>query len=249
MSVSTPPAAGPVKRTLPLLDLLGLVALAAIGGVLIGGWLKPERSVRPVAPVKTHAIAHQGLSVQPPSAWAPAEAPAIAGFSHPLGVRDAKASVRATVELLPVLAPTLLPPALSEAVGGASARPEILRLSSGAWAWRYSDAQNPSAPVVIVTPTTKGIATVGCVGGGSATAQACAALAGGVAVPGARRLAPSHAAAFFVRAPSTLTDLNRVRESRGGDLTRARRAAAQAAAADDLARAHRTAATALFPFA
>src|SRR5690349_20828177 len=170
MSVSNPPADRPVKRTLPLLDLLGLVALAAIGGVLLGGWLKPDRPVRPVAPVQAHAVAHRGLSVQPPGGWALAEAPAIGGFVHPLGVRDARARVQASVELLPVLAPSLLAPALSEAVGGSSARPEVLRLPSGASAWRYSDANDPSAPVVIVTPTTKGIATVACVGG-AATAK------------------------------------------------------------------------------
>ena len=102
--------------------------------------------------------------------------------------------------------------------------------------------------VVYAAPTTKGIATVGCLGvSGSVAERACKQLAVALTVPGARRLAPEKRAAFFSRLPATVAGLEAARVKGTDALDAATRPAAQALAAEGLARAHRAAAADLAP--
>src|SRR5262249_42931263 len=162
------------------------------------------------------------------------QAATLPGFDRPLWLRDARAGVRAGVELLPAASPTLLPVGLH-----ASGAPATVELARGRQAWRYPAMRSDGVPqVVYAAPTTKGIATLGCLGvSGGLAERACKQLAVAVTVPGARRLAPGQRAAFFSRLAPTVAGLEAARTKGADALDAATRPAAQALAAEGVARA------------
>ena len=178
------------------------------------------------------------LRLELPSGWAAAPVDAARLQHRPLWLRDAPAGARAAVELLPAASPTLLPVGLQ-----ASGRPRRGELGQGRVALPDRDAHAVPG-LVYVAPTTKGIATVGCLGCRRLAERACHTLASALTVPGARQLEPGQ------RPPSS-SGCRPCRPRRGPrEGQRALDAApapAQAAAADGLARAHRTAAAELAP--
>ena len=231
---------------LPVAWVTVLIVVAAIAGLLLGrsfgGGDAPT-----VAPYRTtQAIAHDGLRVQLPSGWARGSAATVPGFDHPLGLRNVGEGMHAAVERLPATSPTLLPAAFLRTLERPPERPDLVRLGSGHDAWRYRFTRaDGSATVVYAAPTSTGIATVACVGpidGGG-----CEALASAVAVPRARALAPSASAAFFIRLPAVVADLDATRTEGLSELAAATRASGQARAADRLARAHESARAVLAP--
>ena len=208
-----------------------------LGGVFHG---KPAP---PAKPRPATVISSAGVRLQLPSGWVRGGAGSLPGFDRPLWLRDAPAGARAAVELLPAASPTLLPVGLQ-----ASGAPAMVALGQGLRAWRYGVLRFDSVRLAVyAVPTTKGIATVGCLGSGRRADRACQALATALTVPGARQLNPGANAAFLIRLPATVAVLDKARARGTRALKKARRPAAQAAAADGLARAHRTAAAELAP--
>jgi len=223
-----------------------LVVAAAIAGLLLGGSFGGGDSPTVGPATATQTIAHDGLRLQVPSGWARGDAATVPGFNRPLGLLNIGEDMRAAVERLPATSPTLLPAAFLQALKRAPERPDMVRLVSGHDAWRYRFPQDDgSVTVFYAAPTTTGIATVACLS--PIDAGGCEALASAVTVPGSRALEPSTSAAFFVRLPTAVTDLDAARTKGTGELAAATRARGQALAADGLARAHKSAGAALAP--
>jgi hypothetical protein len=153
-------------------------------------------------------------------------------------VRREREGLRAALELLPAASPSLIPAALG------AGSPERVELRSGYDAWRYGS--NGSGRVAFALPTTAGIATVACLGRGG-VARRCQRLASSVVVPDSRPLELSRRAALFSRLPKLVPRLDAARAKGLDDLRSATRAAAQVAAAERLARAHKAAGEALAP--
>lgn len=124
-------------------------------------------------------------------------------------------------------------------------------MASGQRAWRYRlQRDDGSGLVLYAAPTIGAVTTVACAGPAvTGVPRACDALARAVAVPGRRALEPGRGAAFCSRLPATVAQLKAARVAGTRELTAATRAAAQAAAADRLAHAHRAAGAALAPLA
>jgi hypothetical protein len=227
---------------LPTLAVSLLAIGSAIAGLVLGGVYRSAPAPR----VETRAapIASAGVRVQLPTGWARGSATTLSGFDQPLWLRHAGAGVNAAVELLPAAAPTLLPVGVQ-----ASGAPQTVELASGRQAWRYRVERSDGVPLVFyAAPTTKGIATVGCLNvSGSTAERACRAVAVAVTVPGSHRLAPGERAAFLSRLPATVASLDSARTKGARALDAASLPAAQALAADGLARAHRAAAAELAP--
>ena len=225
------------KGRLPVVALVALVMVAGFTGLVLGdlaaGGSSPAvQPARPAVP-----LSHGGLRVQLPSGWARGGDATIAGFNRPLRVENRSQGVRAEVELLSAESPTLLPGALKKP----EEAPDTVQLASGHEAWRY----RKSAAVVYAIPTTVGIATIAC----SGEDRACEALASGVGVPQSRQFELDKNAAFFSRLPAVVASLDAARARGGEALGGATSAVSQAAAADELARAHKAAAATLTPLA
>jgi len=236
------------RDSLPVATVCALVVAGAVAGLLLGG-VAGDRDLPAVRPAaEPQPVAHGGLRVQVPEGWTRAAAVSVPGFSRPLGLRNADASLSAVVERLPAASATLLPPAL---LNTARERPAEIRLDSGRRAWRYRlQRADGSLLVVYAAPTTGGVATVACASPAAAgVPRACDTLARTLAVPGWQPLEPGPGAAFFSLLPATVAELEAERAAGSTELAAATRAAAQAAAADGLAGAHRAAAAALSPLA
>ena len=236
------------RDTLPLATVSVLVAAAAIAGLLLGGSVG-GRDVPADPPAR--AIVHGGLHVQVPSGWARGHAAAVSGFRRPLGVQNAGGGLSAAVERLPATSTTLLPVASLTGLKAAPRRPDDIRLASGQRAWRYRLHRDDGSMLVLyAAPTTGGVATVACVSPTvAAVPRGCDVLASAVAVAGAQPLEPGTGAAFFSRLRATVAGLEAARTDGKRELSVATRSSAQAAAAERLARAHKTAAAALAPLA
>jgi hypothetical protein len=168
---------------------------------------------------------------------------ALAGFDDALWLRDDAARIDAALELRPADSPTLLPAGVRP-VGA----PSVQQLGAHA-AWRYRTETSTGTPAIFfVAPTTKGIATVACMGAVAGSPErACRALASGVALSGAQRLELGQSAAFLSALPAVVGELNTARDRGQRALTAATSHTAQASAAGDLAHSYRSAATALAP--
>ena len=206
VSAATARRASPPEMRLPVLAVASLVVVAALAGLVLGGVYRSDPAPR----AKPHptTLAAAGVRLELPSGWARGRSTTLAGFHRPLWLRDPHAGLRAGVELLPAASPTLLPVGLH-----ASGAPSTVELGHGRQAWRYQVARTDAVPqVVYAAPTTKGIATVGCLGvSGSVAERACKQLAVALTVPGARRLAPEKRAAFLSRLPATVAGLEAAR--------------------------------------
>ena len=181
--------------------------------------------------------------MQAPEGWSRSGTVALAGLAHALWLRDDAAKIDAALELRPAVSPTPLPAGLRP-VGA----PSVQQLGAHA-AWRYRTETSTGTPAIFfVAPTTKGIATVACVGAVAGSSErACRALASAVALSGAQRLELGQSAAFLSALPAVIRELNTARDRGQRALTAATSHTAQASAAGDLARSYRSAATALAP--
>ena len=242
------------RHTLPVALVVLFAVAAAVAGVFLARALSngeddASPAVRPAATPLT--IVHDGLRLQVPSGWTPGAAAMVPGFSRPLFLNHPGERLSVAVERLPATSTSLLPLAFEQALPNARERPEGVRLASGQRAWRYRVSQaDGSATVVYTAPTTSGIATVACRGRmGGGVAGGCDALANSVTVPGSLPLEPGTSAAFFSRLPAAVEQLEDARSAGMHELSAAKRAAEQAAAADGLARGHRAAVAALGPLA
>jgi len=227
-----------------------LVLAAAVIGVLLGRAFVADDgapAARPMAAPST--IAHGGLRLQVPGGWARGQAATVPGFNRPLSLKNARERLSAVVERLPASSATLLPVAFEQARPSASERREVVRLGPGQPAWRYRVAHgNGSATVLYTAPTTSGVATVACeVPNDAGVPRGCEALAKAVTVPGSVPLELGTSVAFYTRLPTVARELEVSRSIAMRDLAAARSAKAQAAAADELVRAHEHASGALAP--
>jgi O-antigen ligase len=234
------------QRRLPVAAASLLVVAAAIAGLLLGRSFGGDDEPTVRSETAPQRIAHDGLRLRLPSGWARGDAAPVPGFDRPLGLRNPGAGLRASVERLPATSPTLLPAAFLRTLKRAPERPDMVRLWSGHDAWRYRFPQDDgSVTVFYAAPTTAGIATVACLS--PIDAVGCEALASAITVPRSRALEPSASAAFFIRLPTAVTELDTARTNGMSELAAATRARAQALAAADLARAHKSARAALAP--
>jgi hypothetical protein len=128
-----------------------------------------------------------------------------------------------------------------------------VRLDSGQRAWRYAFLRRGAADSMLVVwavASSRGVATVACLGTRAAAAPAgCEAIARSLRWRGPAALDPDPSAAFWGRLPAVVTDLQAARASGRAALAAAAHARAQATAAAALATAHRNAAAALDPLA
>ena len=225
-----------------------LVFAAAIVGLLLGGSFG-GRPPTPRPGPAPQTIAHEGLSLQVPSGWVRGDAVTILGFSRPLGLRSKDDSMRATVELLPATSANLLPAAFLQTLRGVSPRPDVVRLASGRHSWRYRLSEDDgSVTLLYAAPTTSGVATVACLSPlDGSVPHGCEEIAQSITVPGSRPLEPGASAAFFSRLPAAVNDLDASRTKGVRELSAAPRSTGQAAAADELSRAHKAAGAALAP--
>jgi hypothetical protein len=225
-----------------------LVLAAAIIGVLLGRSFVSgdgEPAARPAPPPLT--IAHDGLRVQVPSGWVRGEAATVPGFSRPLSLKNARERATAVVERLPASSPTLLPVGFEKARPTAAERRQVVSLGSGQPAWRYEVPEdNGPATVLYVAPTTGGVTTVACVASaGAGVPPGCEALANAITAPGSVPLELGANVAFHSRLSDAAKELEAARSTGMRDLSAARSATGQAAAADGLVRAHERALAAL----
>ena len=220
-----------------------LAIVAAIAGLVLGGVYQraPNPRASPPAPGK---ITKAGVQLELPSGWAQAGAADLSAFDQAVWLIDGQTRVRAAVALLPAASPSLLPVGLD-----ATGTPETVQLGRRGRAWRYRATSSDGIPLVVyAAPTTKGVATVGClrVSGGEAE-RSCRAVAEALTVPGSRRLEPGQRAALFTQLPNTVAGLDAARAKGLRALETARRSTGQALAAKSLARAHRDAVAELGP--
>ena len=226
------------RRDDPSLAIVaGLVVVAVLAGLVLGGVFKTE----PPAPVKRAAqVSGAGARLQLPAGWARGGVSDLAGFERALWLRNSDENLRAAIAVLPAVSPTLLPAALP----AEGTEPETVRLQSGYDVWRYRlDRTDGTQALIYAAPTTAGIATVACLG--ASDARACDRLASAVVVPSARRLELGKRAALFSALPAAVSRLEAARTQGGRALQAATSPTAQGLAADELARAHKTAASAL----
>ena len=224
-----------VPPRLSILVVAGLVGVAVIAGVVIGGTFRSEPA--PIVVKPTH-VSGAGVRLQLPTEWKPGNASAIEGLERAVWLWNADEGVRAAIAVLPAKSPSLVPASLT----AAGKTPETVRLGSGYEVWRYQLASPKGT--LYAAPTATGIATVVCLGDG---AKACERLASAVVVPKSRRLEPSQRAAFFSGLPPVVSKLEAARAAGVRSLKAATNPTAQGLAADDLARAHETAASSLKP--
>jgi hypothetical protein len=226
------------RRNDPSLAVVAaLVIVAVLAGLVLGGVSKSE----PPAPVKRAApAAGAGVRLQLPAGWARSGASDLAGFERALWLRNSDEKLRAAVAVLPAVSPTLLPAALP----AKGTEPETVRLRSGYDVWRYRlERPDGSEALVYAAPTTAGIATIACLG--ETGARACDRLASTVVVPSARRLELGKRAALFSGLPAVVSRLEADRAKGGSALQASPTPITQGLAADELARAHKTAASQL----
>jgi hypothetical protein len=229
------------RGDVPLALVAAVALIAAVVGTIAGGVLRNQPA--PVTKSSPKVFEAGGLRVQAPKGWARSAPVGLAGFSHPLWLRNKAAKIDAAVELQPAVSPTLLP-AGPRPVGA----PRVQRVGAHV-AWRYRIETSSGAPAIFfVAPTTSGVVTVGCVDAvGGASERACRGLASAVAISGARRLELGQNAAFLSALPDVVGKLNTARDKGQHALTAATGHTAQANAARDLARSYRSAAAALTP--
>jgi hypothetical protein len=223
---------------------VALVAIAAVGGWWLGG---VSRAPEPIAaPSSVLVLGHVEVEVDP--AWTSSKAapgPDVEGaraYAPAAGL-----PARALVVAGSVRDPSLVPAALRPELPARLPAPRRTRLA-GLAAWTYGPVRGEDRVLqVTVVPTTGGAVAVAC----SAPPQSWSVALG--CASGVRRLvpmrghplAPAHDLAFRQRAPGALRELDADRVPLREALARTRRAAAAA----ELARAHRTAAAALAPLA
>lgn len=238
----------PVARRAVLVATVGqLVLAAAVTGVLLGrAFVAGDGAPAVPRAAASPTIAHGGLRLEVPSGWARGQAAAVPGFSRPLRLKNTREKLSALVERLPALSASLLPLAFENAQPSAAERRE---LGPGQPAWRYRVARaNGSATILYAAPTTSGVATLACVAPTDAgVPRGCEALAKAITVPGSVPLELGTSAAFYTRLPVAAKELEAARSMGMRELSAARSAAGQAAAADGLVRAHERALGALAP--
>src|SRR3954453_17831061 len=104
----------------PIAPVVAVVIAAGIAGVVIGrapaGGSEPAAVRAPAA--APQPMVHDGVRVQAPRGWTPGTSAAMPGFRHPLSLINPREGLRATVERLPAVSPTLLPRELVAALGG-----------------------------------------------------------------------------------------------------------------------------------
>jgi hypothetical protein len=241
----------PVARRAVLFATAGqLVLAAAIAGVLLGRAFVADDGAPAARPAGAPlTIAHGGLRLQLPSGWVRGHVAPVPGFSRPLSLKNARGRLSAVVERLPASSATLLPVAFEKARPTAGERRDVVRLGPGQPAWRYRVAnENGSSTVLYAAPTTSGVTTVACVVRTDAgVPRACEALAKSISVPGSVPLQLGTSVAFYTRLPAAARELEAARSTGMRDLSAARSASGQAAAADRLVRAHERALAALAP--
>ncbi|MGZ8686735.1 MAG: hypothetical protein ACXWZW_12530 [Solirubrobacterales bacterium] len=251
--IASDPGDPPVARRAVLVATAGqLVIAAAVTGVLLGRAFVAgdgAPAVRPAAAPLT--IAHGGLHLQVPSGWLRGQAAAVPGFGRAVSLKNPREQLSAVAALLPASSATLLPAAFEKARPAAGARREVVRLGPGQPAWRYRvPDENGSATVLYAAPTTNGVATMACVVPADAgVAGGCETLAKAITVPGSVPLELGKRVAFYTRLPAAARELEAARTRGMRDLSAARSASGQAAAADALVRAHEHALVALAPLA
>ena len=220
-----------------------LAIVAAIAGLVLGGVYQRAPNP-PASPPASGTITEGGVQLELPSGWAQAGTADLSAFDHAVWLIDGRTRVRAAVALLPAASPSLMPVGLN-----ATGTPETVQLGQRGRAWRYRATSSDGIPLVVyAAPTTKGVATVGCLRvSGRGPERSCRAVAEALTVPGSRRFEPGQRAALLTQLPSTVAGLDAARAKGLRALDAARRSTGQAIAAESLARAHRDAVAELGP--
>jgi hypothetical protein len=238
-------------RTVPVAMVAVLVVAAVIAGVQLGRSFGGGSSDAPAPPAAKvpQTIAHGGLRLHVPSGWVRRDAATVHGFSRALELVNEGHRLSAVVEQLPATSATLLPVALERMLPPTRTRPEVVQLASGPRAWRYRlPGEDGSTTVLYAAPTTSGVATLACVSPSeSGVPRGCEALVRTLTVPGSKPLALGPSAAFYSRLAAAVGDLDTARSKGMRELFAATRAKGQAAAAEELVRAHKAAVAALAP--
>ena len=214
-----------------------LVVVAAIAGLLVGAALTPSE---PPSVVKPAQVSGAGVRLELPAGWARGGAADLPGFERALWLRDSVEGTRAAIAVLPAASPSLLPASLP----AAGAKRATVSPWLGYQVWRYQVRRsNGSNMAVYVSPTTKGIATVACLG--ATDADACDGVASAIVVPNSRPIPLGKRAALVSGLPAVVSDLAAARDEGVRALDAATKPAGQGEAAAELAGAHTTAAAAV----
>jgi hypothetical protein len=231
-----------------LAALAAAVVAAAVGFLLGGGSSGSGEAF-------SNSASAGYLELSFPGGWQHvASAPAIPGlaFSQPLALAPTAtggaSGERLVAGEVSASGPSLLPPTFTSTLSGAPPHPETVQLGT-LEAYRYSglSVRGLSGPLTLYTvPTSRGVATIACLGTATGTASAqCAQIAATLKLNGttAFGLAPSpqYAAALH----GVFATLHSAAGAGAASLRAATSAAAQAAAASQLAAAYSSASSAL----
>jgi serine/threonine protein kinase len=237
------------RRLFPVVVVAG-VLVAAVAGFLAGGsggGDEPEGGGPPVVPAANAAI-----KLKVPEGWTRmASAPEVPGLTlagpvayAPPGAANGEAVVFGSAGK-DAANSTLLPNGVIQAAGEVPEGREAVELGpAGLQAYRYEDVRlsGLDAPVTFyAVPTTEGVATVACLGGGTS----CEGIANTTELVSGEPFPVGPSADYADAAGGAMADLSRAVKRGQRTLNRSRLPATQAAAARDLWRAYRTASRAL----
>jgi hypothetical protein len=173
-------------------------------------------------------------------------------LSWPLHLVDSAVAAHFVAAVLPASSPTLLPAEFLRGMGRSPTTPDTVSLAGGMRAYLYRSLRHDGVQGELdlyAAPTTKGIATMVCMGRRVRALAECGSIALSVQLVTGRPLPLGRDAAFRQGLVSTLSASDAERRRVRAMLTGARTAAEQARAVERLARGYRHAAGVLAPLA
>jgi hypothetical protein len=220
---------------------------AAVAGVLAVPVVDPrERPARP----ESGGVLRAGVASLPLAAgWEPARRSTIPGLEHAASARTIFGEL--SLDVRTPDHPSLLPAALLDGVGLATARPAPASAGSRR-AWAYDLPGSRSRIVALVLPTTEGVVTIACAGDESFAAELafeCEDALAALRLDGAALLRPTAETAARTVVGPAISVLDEVRSTARRELASTRSPAARARAARRIAAAYEAAHRRLDPLA